>query len=201
MTVFLTDENKVIYGMYLWLREKASDVDIVTLRQICLYIASNNDKFNYSSDCILNSNDGKYELVINDGRRISFNNKGFGFQILREDNGLIMFLNIFENRIGDLSSVSVYGEIVSDNYGMYVVSFKNDDLTKIDMKFGNIEYYSNEDVKSDDINSFRILSRENMEMDCFDGYVSGFITRIDLLYDNFSYVVNKLNNKVRVREM
>ena len=54
MTVFLTDENKVIYGMYRWLRQNACDVDIVTLRQICIYIACGNDKFNFSSD-FLNS--------------------------------------------------------------------------------------------------------------------------------------------------
>lgn len=219
--VEFTKEDKKIYGMYTLLRKYAPNANITTLRQISLYVGISTGDFDVNNDCsiFLNENIKSYEIVLKDGRKIFFSDalNNFSFTVFKEDRNIFMSMNVYEVMPGDLSTVNVYGEIRTKNDGMFVVSFRPVDMTDDSLKYGTINYYSEEEINwiyeiSGEKNierDFDVVAKRNLiypfaeksyfdvdfksdssELDCYDGYLSAVLTRIDLLYENTKICVD-----------
>lgn len=235
--VSLTNVSKKEYGMFLHLRKLAPNANVVTLQQISLYIAiSTEDNFDIDKDCSLKIFDSSKEdefflLSITDGRKIFFanNSLSFGFSVLNYDidNHIYMESRVYEKQSGDLSTLNVYSEIITKDFGRYVVTFRPNNMGDDKIKFGTINYYTEDEVSwvheisgMDKIDiDFDIVAKKNniypfadkiyfdvplqymdTELDCYDGYLKNYLHRVDLLYKNVLFYMNT-NDKKKVRKI
>lgn len=235
--VSLTNVSKKEYGMYSYLRNLVPNANIETLKQISVYIAiSTDDNFNVDNNCNLRMIDGSKEdesclLSISDGRKIFFRNIStyFGFTILNYDinNKIFMSSNVSERVFGDLSTLTVYSDITIKDFGKYVVTFRPNNMCDGNVKFGTINYYSEDEISwihdvsgMDEINEdfdivakkydiypfadkiyFDISLEENdTELDCYDGCLKDYLNRVDLLYKNVLVYMNT-NDKKKIKKI
>jgi len=235
--VSLTKVSKKEYSMYAYLRNLAPNANIYTLKQISVYIAiSTDDNFNIDDNCNLRMIDSSKEdecfvLSISDGRRIYFTNDlfSFGFTVLNYDinNKIFMSSNVSERIFGDLSTLTVYSEITMKDFGKYVVTFRPNNMCDDKIKFGTINYYTEDEINwiyevtgEDKIDyDFDIVSKKNgiypfadkiyfdlpleendTELDCYDGCLKNYLSRVDLLYNNI-LVCMDTNDKKKVRKI
>lgn len=233
MSVVSTNVTKKTYGLYGLLRGFAVDANIDTLKQISIYVAgSTDDNFDINNDCECKIVDYKedskhYLLTINDGRKIVFSSNPlhFGFMIFNYDlnNYIVMSSYVSERVSGDLSTLSVYSEILASDFGKYVITFRPNDMSDETLKFGTINYYTNDEIdwiheisEMENIQfNFDIVAKQNgiypfaekiyfdlplelkdVELDCFDGCLKNYLNRVDLLYNNVKvYMDNKGKEK------
>ena len=235
--VSLTNIGKKEYSMYGYLRKLAPNANIDTLKQISVYIAiSTDNNFKIEDNCCLKFIDSSKEdegfvLSIFDGRKILFKNdlSNFGFTVLNYDinNKIFMSSNILERVYGDLSTLTVYSEIATKDFGKYVVTFRPNNMCDNMIKFGTINYYTDDEVNwvyeitgVDKIeNDFDIIAKKNgiypfadkmffditleendTELDCYDGCLKSYLSRVDLLYNNILVCMNSKDKK-KVRKM
>ena len=235
--VSLTNVGKKEYSMYGYLRKLAPNANIDTLKQISVYIAiSTDDKFKIEDNCCLkfidsSKDDEGFVLSISDGRKIFFRNESsyFGFTILNYDlnNKIFMLSNVSERVFGDLSTLTVYSEITTKNFGKYVVTFRPNNMCDNMLKFGTINYYTEDEVDwmyevtgLDKIDcDFDIVAKENgiypfsdkiffdipleendTELDCYDGCLKNYLNRVDLLYNNVLVYLNT-NVQKKIKKM
>lgn len=222
----LTREDKIAYGTYLMLRECAPKANLITLRQISVYIARSGFVNDISSDFIIEYNEEKDVSVVSliNGITIEFDDYSgnFDFIITRKDRLCSVRTVVSLNNPNDLSTVNVYSELKIKRNGMYVVAFRPKDVSDENaLKFGTINYYTNDEIDwvceiiDDEIDNnfdiiakrngifpfaeqccFDLLSQTDMVLDCYQGYISNMLMRIDLLYENIKYLnVNKKKRK------
>ena len=157
-------------------------------------------------------------IILSNGTMIEFDDMSdnFGFTISRNDGKSSMKTIINLSDQNDMSSVNIYGELKVKGYGMYVVTFRPKDLTNENtFKYASINYYTEDEIEwvreivgsdidynfdlvaknnfifpfsEDLIKDIYLLPRSDNPMDCYQGYVSEVLTRIDLLYDNMKYI-------------
>lgn len=218
--------NKKANKLFAMLAEKASDVNFETLKQISVYIAkTTGDKLNFDLKCRnykIEDNIYNYVLSLDDGRKIFFSSvlTCLDFIVMRFDleNRLLMSTNVFLRDVNDLSTINVYGSIKEFENGIYIVTFRPDNINDERLKYGSISYYSEDEVNwlyelvdEDIVCDFDIVAKNNSvypfaeksyfdlyleddyEIDSLGGYVSNVVSRIDLLYDN---IINVKNNKL-----
>ena len=157
-------------------------------------------------------------IILNNGIIIEFDDmsNNFGFIISRNDGKYIMntMVNLFDS--DDMSSINIYSELKVSGYGMYVVTFRPKNFSDENtFKYASINYYTEDEVEwvreivgSDVDYNFDLVARNNFifpfseglikdidllprndnSLDCYQGYVSDVLTRIDLLYDNMKYI-------------
>ena len=115
-----------------------------------------------------------------------------------------------------MSSINIYSELKVSGYGMYVLTFRPKDICNENtLKYASINYYTEDEIEwvkeivgSDIEDNFDIVAKNNFifpfseglirdidllprndnSLDCYQGYVSDVLTRIDLLYDNMKYI-------------
>lgn len=235
--VSLNNISKREYGMFLYLRKLAPNANIDTLKQISVYIAITTDNnFDIDTNCNLKMLDNSKEnesflLSIFDGRKIFFSNNSsvFGFSILNYNiiNHIFMMSEVSEKIVGDLSTLTVYSQIDTKDFGKYVITFRPNNMCDETVKFGTINYYTAEEVNwvyeisgMDDIKkNFDIVAKNNgiypfadkmffdvpleyvdTELDCYDGCLRNYLSRVDLLYNNLLVYMNT-NEKKKIRKM
>ena len=192
VVVSLTNEEKICYGIFSWLRRNVDEeVDIVTLKQISIYISKCYDSFNPRVDFNLyyNTIEHYYELIFNDGRKLIFDNKKFGFKILKEDKNISMLINVC-----DFENIDVCGVVRVNDDEVYVVTTLDNNL-----KTGVITYYNDNNILTNTFYSdiyFDIPVDFNSPLDFFNGKLGNFLSRIDLLYNNVSVI-----KKVKVKKV
>ena len=157
-------------------------------------------------------------IILNNGIEIEFDDlsSNFGFSVLRKDGKSSMntIVSLFDS--DDMSSINIYSELKVSGYGMYVVTFRPKDISNENtLKYASINYYTEDEIAwvreiaSEEIdynfdlvakNNFifpfseglikdiDLLPRNDNSLDCYQGYVSEVLTRIDLLYDNMKYI-------------
>ena len=237
MFIVVNDKNDKTYSIYKFLREEAPDANIDTLKQISVYIAvTTNDSFDIDRSCDLKLFDNSKEdecflLSVLDGRKIIFSNnsKVFGFSILNYNikNHIFMMSEVYEKIVGDLSTLTVYSQIDTRDFGKYVVTFRPNNMCDETVKFGTINYYTTEEVNwvyeisdMDNIKrDFDIVAKNNgiypftdkmffdisleyfdTELDCYDGCLRNYLSRVDLLYNNLLVYMNT-DEKKKIRKM
>ena len=189
VVVSLSEEDRKVYGTFFKLRNSLPNVKIVTLRQISIYIGKSVDKLDDFDISIVDEDNYKISLI--DGRIIMFSENNFGFKIIKKEANISMSVNVYEKKIGDLSSVMVYGIVEGLNNGVYVVNSINNGCASM----GNIGFYDmNLGVTN---SSFKIIPEIDSPFDCFDGCLGNFLTRIDLLYENMKCIVNSKKTRVK----
>lgn len=230
--VSLTCIGKKEYCMFLYLRRLAPNVNIDTLKQISVYIAmTTEDNFDIKNNCNLkmfdsSKEDESFVLSISDGRRICFKNDlfSFGFTVLNYDinNKIFMSSNVSERIFGDLSTLTVYSEIIAKDFGKYVITFRPNNMCDETIKFGTINYYTEDEVnwvhdisgmdkiekdfdiiaKNNNIYPFADkmffdirLESINTELDCYDGCLKNYLSRVDLLYNNLLVYMKSIEKK------
>jgi hypothetical protein len=159
----------------------------------------------------------------------SNNSKAFGFSILNYNikNHIFMSSEVYEKIVGDLSTLTVYSQIDMKDFGRYVVTFRPNNMCDETVKFGTINYYTTEEVNwvyeisdMDDIKrDFDIVAKNNgiypftdkmffdipledfdTELDCYDGCLRNYLSRVDLLYNNLLVYMNT-DEKKKIRKM
>ena len=225
MFIVVNDKNDKTYSIYKFLREGAPDANIDTLKQISIYVASciKNEEFQISENykLIYDEINCCYIFNLDDNRKIIFSNNSseFGFKIIRFDlaTKLIMTSNVSLRVFGDLTTLNVYSEIVSNSFGLYVVTFRPNDMSDDSIKFGTINYYTLDEVdwvyeisNKDNIDTdFDLVSKENgiypfsdksffdlsleytnTHFDCYDGCLKNYLERVDLLFNNIMVYTN-----------
>ena len=230
--VELTNITKKEYGMFFYLRKLAPNANIDTLKQISVYIAiSTDDNFDIDKNCSLkmfssSMEDECFLLSIFDGRKILFSNNSsiFGFSVLNYnvDNHIYMESKVYEKHTGDLSTLIVYSEVITRDFGKYVVTFRPNNMCDDKMKFGTINYYTEDEVswvyevsgneKID--NDFDLVAKNNgiypfaekiyfdvplqymdTELDCYEGYLKNYLHRVDLLYKNVLVYIDTVDKR------
>lgn len=227
--VSLTKEESIEYGIYKRLREIAPLANINTLRQISIYMARSGFDGDVYKDIFFKYNENKdtSTLYFNNGIEIEFNDYlgNFDFIVRKKEQNFSMKTLVCLSDNDDLSSVNIYSELKIKGNGMYVVSFRPRDLEndKI-IKYGTINYYTNDEIDwvmeiaGDEIeNNFDLVAKENgifpfadacyfdvlpqndMSLDCYQGYISNMLMRIDLLYDNMKCL--RVKNEKKRKKM
>lgn len=227
--VSLTKEDKIQYKVLKRLRQLAPLANIETLKQISIYMARSGFDGDVYKDIIFkyNENTDTSVLCFNNGMQIEFNDYlgNFNFMIRKKENHFSMQTLVYLKDQNDLSSVNIYSELKIKGFGMYVVSFRPKDLcNENSLKFGTINYYTNDEIdwvkeiaRNNIENDFDLVAIQNgiypfseksdFEMslqrdlveDCYQGYVSNVLMRIDLLYDNMKYLRIKRKKKEKNR--
>ena len=219
--------NNKVYDLYMLLRKYAPNVNDITLKQLSLYIVRSTVDFDVNYDCniILNGSNENYEILLNDGRRITFSGDldEVSFTIFKEEKDVSMSTFVYETIPGNIDTTSVYGEVRIKDNGIFILTFRPNHITDESLKFGSINYYNEDEVNwvyeisglSDIKKDFDLVAKDNLiypfsekvffdikliddvlEFDNFDGNLSAVLTRIDLLYDNAkSCFLNKLGKK------
>lgn len=222
--VKLTKQEKKMYQVFSLLMGNAIGANITTMKQISIYVAKSTDILDVATDCkiIFNEKDNCYELTLKDGRRILFsrNSNEFGFKVLNEIDDMSISVVVSEQIPGDLTTASVYSEIIIKDNGMYVIGFRPNQLNNDLEKYVYINYYTNDEIDwvyeivGENINgNFDIAAKKNMiypaaeensfvvmpdgdnSFDCFSGIIANVIARIDLLCDNVKIVRGKTLKK------
>lgn len=216
--VYLTKEERMAYDIYFKLREYAPKANLETLRQISVYLARNNKVENINNDIEIKYNENKDTsyLLLNDGTIIEFHDEDdiFNFSIIKDDGKQHMKTLIYLRDENDMSSLNIYSELKISGYGMYVVTFRPNDLSNENsLKYGSINYYTEDEIDwvmeiaMDEIDAnfdivakrnhifpfsekihFDILKQEDINLDGYQGYISNMLSKIDLLYDNMVYL-------------
>lgn len=215
--VKLSKYERKMYQVFSLLMGNAIGANITTMKQISIYVAKSTDILNVDSDCIfgIDEETNCYQLSLCDGRRILFSRVAneFGFKILNDMSDMNVSVVVSEQVPGDLTTVSVYGEIKIKDNGMYVIGFRPNQLNNNLEKYVYINYYTDDEIDwvyqivGTDIsgnfdivakknmiypaaeeNSFVVLSQNDNSFDCFSGIISDVITRIDLLCENVKVV-------------
>ena len=221
--------NNKVHDLYMLLRKYASNVNCITLKQISLYIIRSTVDFDVNYDCsiTLNGSNENYEILLKDGRRITFSGDldEVSFTVFKEEKGISMSTFVHETIPGNIDTTSVYSEVRIKDNGMFVLTFRPNHITDESLKFGSISYYNEDEVNwvyeisglSDIERDFDLVAKNNLiypfnekvffdikliddvlEFDNFDGNLSDVLTRVDLLYDNAkSCFLNKLSKKKR----
>ncbi len=157
-------------------------------------------------------------IILNNGIEIEFDDlsSDFGFTISRRDGKSVMNTMVSLSNQNDMSSINIYSELKVKGYGMYVITFRPKDLTNENtFKYASINYYTEDEIEwvreivgSDIDYNFDLVAKNNFifpfseglikdidllprndnSLDCYQGYVSDVLTRIDLLYDNMKYI-------------
>lgn len=217
--VKLTKEEKKMYQIFSLLMGYAIDANITTMKQISIYVAKSTGKFNVNTDCSvsINNESNSYELLLKDGRKIIFskNSNEFGFVVLKEEKNISGKVIISERIPGDLTTLSVYSEVKIKDNGMYVITFRPNDMRSNSLKFAYINYYTDDEIDwvyeiadgninndfdlvakansiypSSDKKDFVVSSKNNNSFDCFSGILNDVMMMIDLLYDNVKVAMN-----------
>ena len=226
--VSLTKEDRIEYKIFKRLREVAPLANINTLRQISVYMARSGYDGSIVDDMKFIYNDDKdtSTLYFTDGLEIEFNDYSgdFDFILSRKENHFSMKSFVSLDNQDDLSSLNIYSELIVKGYGMYVVSFRPKNLSdESTIKYGTINYYTNDEIDwvreiaDEEINNnfdivarkngiypfsekvdFEILTQRDMVEDCYQGYVSNILKRIDLLYNNMKYLRIKRKKREKV---
>ena len=157
-------------------------------------------------------------IILNNGIVIEFDDlsEDFNFTISKRDGKNMMktVVNLINQK--DPSTIYIYSELRIKGYGMYVVSFRPKDICNDNtLKYASIHYYTEDEIEwvreivNDVIDSdfdlvaknhfifhfseglikdIDLLPRNDNSLDCYQGYISEVLTRIDLLYDNMKYI-------------
>lgn len=157
-------------------------------------------------------------IVLNNGIEIEFDDMSskFGFIISKKEGKNSMNTIVNLSNPEDMSSINVYSELKVKGHGMYVVTFRPKDISNDNsFKYASINYYTedeiewvreivgneiyyNFDIVAKDnfifpfseglIKDIDLLPRNDNPLDCYQGYISEVLTRIDLLFDNMKYI-------------
>ena len=157
-------------------------------------------------------------IILSNGTQIEFDDMSgnFGFIILKKDGKNTMKTIVSLSDLNDLSSINIYSELKVKGYGMYVVAFRPKDICNVNtFKYASINYYTEDEIdwvreiangevdynfdlvarnnfifpfSEGLIKDIDLLPRNDNSLDCYQGYVSDVLTRIDLLYDNMKYI-------------
>lgn len=224
-----TKEDKVAQRIFNRFRKCAPMANVETLKQISVYMARSGFDGDVYSDIRFEYDEDRDTsvLLFNNGIKIEFDDYSgnFDFVVERNENKYSMHTLVYLNNPDELSSVKIYSELKVKGYGMYVVTFKPRDLSdEKTLKYGTINFYTKDEIDwvkefaGEEIdNNFDIIARENgifpfaekcefdilpqfdMSLDCYQGYISNMLMRIDLLYDNMKYLRVKRKKKTRKR--
>lgn len=221
--VYLTKEDKITYRVYCWLRNEVPNVRIETLRQISFYIAQNYHDLDVINHLNIKYNDaGNLELTLNDDILIEFSDgsEHFGFVIKHNIENISMITLVSSIDAKDLSTVYVMGYVSSVENGIYMITSRLGDSKDDKTAYGVIDYYcdkaqfltywdtykngesldlitnKNSHFNLNNRSYFNISLYEQVDLDCFNGYVTEVLSRIDLLGNNLKILDNKL---VRVK--
>ena len=232
MFVVINDKNDKCHSIFKFLRTNAPDANINTLRQISIYIAnSNKEDFvdNNFGKLSYDKENNYFTYKVNNDKKVVFSNNpdDFGFLVLsfNLEKKLIMLTDVSLRVFGDLTTLNVYSEIITDSFGRYVVTFRPNDMSDESVKFGTINYYTNDEVdwiheivgKENIDRNFDVVAKENgiypfaeklffdipledtnTYFDCYDGGLRNYLERVDLLFNNLSVC---MNNKIKKRQM
>lgn len=225
------DNGDCVYKIFSMLINSIPNANIDTLKQISIYIENTtDDKFDINYDCQLSKcyfQDSVYFNVLSlfDGRKIYFfdSSSCFGFIVTSFDldSRVIMNSIVSQSIKGDMSTISVYSKVNVVDEGMYVLSFRPNNIDTNTLKFGTINYYTIDEInwisevseKNIDYN-LDIIAKENeiypfaeksyfdisiedkTEIDSFCGCITSALSRADLLFNN---VKNIKKNKLVFR--
>ena len=186
----LTDNEKKLYEVFYFLRNKLPLVDDCNLLQASFYMVRMNGNFNIETDLTFgefNDENHVYELLLSNGSKITFQKDALeqlGFSIEKSDDDLKMC--IFTSSRNNDSYI--HGEIDYNDY-LFTIG------TTTDQKNGFIEteYLKNNNRKS--ISYFNIQKDDFIES--FDNNIISIILMIELLYTNLQNV--KQNKLVRTK--
>lgn len=217
------DEGKA-YRTFNWLLKHTKNVNLETLKQISVYLARSNDEFNIFrvGKINFNSNSSCYELLLSNGVKIVFSAGDiFGFTVSRIDDNILMSVVVSEREKGNLSTANIYGKIRIKDDGMYIVTFRPNDIYDKSLKYGTINYYTEDEInwfkeivdENPEVD-FDIIARKNfiypfaeksffesssqtdIDLDCFNGCLTTTMNMVHLLYENVKTIkVNKLVRK------
>ena len=157
-------------------------------------------------------------IILNNGIEIEFDDLSneFYFTVSKKDGKSKMKSIVNLVNQNNPCSINIYSELKISGYGMYVVAFRPKDICNDNtLKYASINYYTEDEIEwvreivGEDINSdfdlvaksnfifpfseglikdIDLLPRNDNSLDCYQGYISEVLTRIDLLYDNMKYV-------------
>ena len=180
----------------------------------------------FKSECDFSSIISRLRSFVNVFSKLFFSNNflSFGFSVLNYDinNRIYMISKISEKIVGDLSTLTVYSEIIAKDFGKYVITFRPNNMCDETIKFGTINYYTEDEVnwvhdisgmdkiekdfdiiaKNNDIYPFADkmffdirLESINTELDCYDGCLKNYLSRVDLLYNNLLVYMKSIEKK------
>ena len=192
--VSLSDEAKVAYGVFSWLRKQLPKADICTLRHISVYIAVTNDKLDIDNDLklIVSTDETMCNLLLKNDTEIRFENsskKSLKFVVDKHNEDIYMSLFVSTFYEGDLSSAMILGRVISDDW-LYVIKFNNNDD-----KLCYIETYYKNKILENGISHFKLENNSDIGLDRIDGLgnLTDVMVKLDLLYNNVRNVkINKL---------
>ena len=219
------DEGKAS-RTFKWLCKYIKDVNLEVLKQVSVYIARTNEEFNVYRECKINfDNDKFYELLLSNGSVIKIfkEHLNFGFYVFRSNEDVSMQLIVSEKIKGKMHTANVYCEIRIKDNGMYVLSFRPNDMSDDSLKYGAIHYFTEEEIDwaldvidEEFCYNFDLLTKKHMiypfaeksffdvipqfdlEMDIFNGYLTTPMIISNLLYDNVSKICDS-NKLVKIK--
>lgn len=157
-------------------------------------------------------------IILNNGIEIEFDDLSneFYFIVSKKDGKSKMKSIVNLVNQNNPCSIYIYSELNVSGYGMYVVAFRPKDICNDNtLKYASINYYTEDEIEwvreivGEDINTdfdlvaksnfifpfseglikdIDLLPRNDNSLDCYQGYISEVLTRIDLLYNNMKYV-------------
>lgn len=215
---FMTKEGKLYGNIFNKLRQVFPTANISMLNQFSAYITRSGlvEFVDYDMKLFYCDDRDVSIIKLNNGLEIEFNDYSgeFGFTIKKNDGKLSMNTIVLLRDSNDPSSVEVYSELKFKGYGMYVVTFRPNNLSDSkSLKYGVINYYTEDEIEwvnemSDcEINNdfdlvakkngifpfaekcdFELVGQTDIINDGYQGYISNMLLRIDLLYDNMKYI-------------